>query len=157
MTRIALRSAQIDDLPALNHVVEAAFMTWDLPERVKRLSLQSYLYDEMDLQHLQLELAERNGQVVGVAAWEEAAGNDCPQGARGLLLHGLYVLPEEAGRGIGRRLLEAARAAAAEAGLDGVVIKAQTDAVSFFEHLGLQALAIEDIARHYAKRFWLAV
>ena len=157
MSDIVLRHAGSEDLSALNRVVQAAFMTWDLPERVKRLSLPSYLYDEMDLQHLQLTLAERNGRVVGVAAWEPAAPRDCPGDTRGLLLHGLYVHPEEGGRGIGRELLAAAQAATAAAGMDGVLVKAQTDAVGFFERLGLQALPVEDTARHYARRFWLPV
>jgi len=157
MSDITLRKAGSEDLPALNRVVQAAFMTWDLPERVKRLSLSSYLYDEMDLQYLELMLAERAGRVVGVAAWEQATQRDCPGDARGLLLHGLYVHPEEAGRGIGRELLAAAQDAAAAAGMDGVLVKAQTDAVGFFERLGLQALPVEDTARHYASRFWLPV
>ena len=155
MSEFTLRHAGSADLPALNQVVQAAFMTWHLPERVKRLSLPSYLYDDMDLQHLQLMLAERAGRVVGVAAWEPAAPQDCPGSTPGLLLHGLYVHPEEGRRGVGRELLHAARAAAAAAGLGGVLVKAQADAVGFFERLGLQALPVEDTARHYARRFWL--
>ncbi len=40
-------------LDAINHVIEAAVMIWDLPERVKRLSLSSYYYTEQDLNHYQ--------------------------------------------------------------------------------------------------------
>jgi putative acetyltransferase len=71
-------------------------------------------------------------------------------------LHGLYVHPEEGGRGVGRALLHAAQAAATAAGMHGVLVKAQTDSVGFFERLGLEALPVEDAARHYARRFWLS-
>jgi N-acetylglutamate synthase-like GNAT family acetyltransferase len=154
---VTLRQAAPDDLPALNRVVEASFMTWELPERVKRLSLPSYLYNEMDLRHLQIMLAERDAAVVGVAAWEPAGAVDCPAGSHGLLLHGLYVDPGDMHAGIGTRLLEAAREAASLQGFDGILVKAQSDSVGFFERLGLQVLPVEDSARHYAKRFWLPV
>ena len=152
--QVTLRQAGPDDLPAINRVIEAAFMTWDLPERVKRLSLPSYRYDEMDLRHLQLMLAERDGEVLGVAAWEPAEAADCPPGRRGLLLHGLYVDPERMRRGLGARLLQAARGAAAAQGYDGVLVKAQAASVGFFERQGAQSLSVEDAARHYARRFW---
>ena len=157
MSDIVLRVAGVDDLGAINRVVEAAFMTWNLPERVKRLSLPHYRYDEMDLRHLDLVLAELDAEVVGVAAWEAANPADCPSGSAGLLLHGLYVLPTRMGRGIGTRLLGAARAAAQRQGYAGVLVKAQADAVGFFKRAGLQALPIEDAARHYAARLWCAV
>ena len=70
---ISLRPATLDDLPAINRVIEAAVMTWDLPERVKRLSLPSYRYDAFDFDHLQMVVAEdATGQPVGLASWEAA-------------------------------------------------------------------------------------
>ena len=44
-----LRPAAPDDLEEVNQVIEAAVMTWDLTERVKRLSLPSYRYNAHDL------------------------------------------------------------------------------------------------------------
>jgi predicted N-acetyltransferase YhbS len=157
MTSATLRPATADDLAAINAVVEAAFMTWQLPERVKRLSLPSYRYDAFDLQHLTLTLAERDGEVLGVAAWEPADPADCPGQQRGLLLHGLYVHPEHMRMGIGRELLQAARRSAREQGFNGVLVKAQSDAEGFFLHQGLQALPVDNPSRDYAKRFWLAI
>lgn len=154
---VTLRPATADDLPAINAVVEAAFMTWQLPERVKRLSLSSYRYDLFDLQHLSVTLAECDGVPAGVAAWEPADPADCPARQRGLLLHGLYVDPGHMGEGIGSRLLEAALCSAREQGFDGVLVKAQSDAEGYFRHRGMQALAVEDAARNYAKRYWMAV
>ncbi len=42
-TDIDIRLAGHADLEAINRVIEVAVMTWDLPDRVKRLSLPAYL------------------------------------------------------------------------------------------------------------------
>lgn len=157
MDTIAIRPAAPADLPAINHVIEAAVMTWDLPDRVKRLSLPSYRYDELDFQHLTMTVAANaDGRVVGVAAWEAAEARDCPPGKRGLLLHGLYVDPAAQRAGIGSALLDMAAEAARATGVDGVLVKAQADAVPFFSARGLTALPVEDPTRHYQHRYWLA-
>jgi len=155
-TAFRLRQAQASDLPALNGVIERAIATWQLPERVKRLSLPSCRYHVHDLDHLHLLVAEdANHALVGVAAWEPAKPRDLPAGKNGLLLHGLYVDPGHQHRGVGSKLLEAAAAAARLQGLNGVLVRAQPDANGFFEARGLQLLPVEDAARHYPHRFWL--
>ena len=153
---INLRPASKADLAAINRVIERAVQTWDLPERVKRLALPTYHYNEHDLDHLHLVVAEDSAAVViGVAAWEDAAARDCPQGQRGLLLHGLYVDPDRQHRGTGTRLLSAAAAASREQGYDGLLVKAQAGAEGFFRSRGLQQLAVTDANRDYPNRFWL--
>ncbi len=157
-SQITLRTANINDLVAINQVIERAVKTWKLPERVIRLAMSTYLYTEQDLQHLHIELAENStAGVIGVAAWEEAAARDCPQGKRGLLLHGLYVEPDWQRSGTGSSLLSAAAAAARENGSDGLLVKAQTDAEDFFRARGLQQLAVANEAWDYPRRFWLNV
>lgn len=152
---LTLRPARRTDLDALNAVVEAAVMTWKLPERVKRLSLPSYRYDLHDLDHLGVVLAEdAEGRVLGLAAWEPADPRDAPAGRRALLLHGLYVHPRAQGRGVGTRLLQAAEEAVRTLGLDGLLVKAQADAEGFFRARGLERLAVEDPERDYARRYW---
>jgi N-acetylglutamate synthase-like GNAT family acetyltransferase len=155
-SRINLRPADKADLGPINRVIERAVQTWNLPERVKRLALPTYLYTEHDLNHLHIVLAEDSAaSVIGVAAWEDAAARDCPQGRRGLLLHGLYVDPDRQHRGTGTRLLTAAVAAAREQGYDGLLVKAQADAEGFFRSRGLHQLAVADANRDYPNRFWL--
>lgn len=150
-----LRQASAADLPAINRVIEAAVMGWKLAERVKRLSLPSYRYQPLDLDHLQLWLVEDpDGQVLGVAGWQQADPQDTPESSSGLLLHGLYVHPAHQGQGIGGQLLAAAEQAARRQGLQGLLVKAQQDAVGFFAARGMQPLPVEDPARHYANRLW---
>ena len=158
MAAVHLRKAEEADLAALNAVIERAVVTWNLPERVKRLSLATYRYQPQDLAHLHLVVAEDAGEaIVGVAAWEPAAARDLPAGKHALLLHGLYVDPAHARRGIGSRLLEAALEAACEQGFDGLLVKAQSDATTFFAARGMEPLPVADAARDYPHRFWKAV
>ena len=156
-TAVHVRPATVDDLPAANAIIERAVMTWQLAERVKRLSLPSYRYHAHDFVHLQLVVAvDAHGTMLGVAAWDDADARDTPAGQRGLLLHGLYVDPAHQRAGVGARLLDAAAGAARTGGYDGVLVKAQADANGFFAARGLTRLEVVDALRDYPHRFWLA-
>lgn len=158
MAAVRLRPATPADLTAINAVIERAVMTWQLPERVKRLAMPSCRYKPHDLEHLKLVVAENGGHgVIGVAAWEPANARDLPAGQTGLLLHGLYVDPDHQRHGIGRQLLAAAVDAARDQGNDGVLIKAQADAEPFFLAQGLQRIESIDPARDYPHRYWAKV
>jgi GNAT superfamily N-acetyltransferase len=152
---ILLRAGAFTDLDAVNRVVDAAVMSWDLPDRVKRLSLPTYRYHAQDLEHLDLMLAEdpREG-VVGAAAWESADPADAPEGRRALLLHGLYILPSCQRRGIGRALLSAAEETVDAAGFCGLLVRAQPSAAGFFAAHGFRHLQVRDPRRDYPHRFW---
>ena len=151
-----LRTAGAADLDPINALIGRAVMTWALPERVKRLALPSYHYGAHDLEHLTILVAEdAPAGLVGVAAWEPAAERDCPQGRRGLLLHGLYVDPDRQGQGVGSRLLSGAAEGARAQGYDGLLVKAQNDAQGFFQARGLERLLVRDPDQDYANRFWL--
>ena len=138
MTASTVRRAVSADLDAINRVIERAIMGWRLAERVKRLSLPLYRYDQHDFDALELHVALA----------------DLPAGRTGLLLHGLYVDPEAQHQGIGSRLLNAAEETARRQGLDGVLIKAQRDAEPFFLAAGWQRLAVDETGRHYPHRLW---
>jgi N-acetylglutamate synthase-like GNAT family acetyltransferase len=152
-----LRTGQKADLPDINGVIERAVMAWRLPERVKRLSLPLYRYGALDLDHLDVRVADTGDGIAGVAAWEPADPADVPEGSSGLLLHGLYVDPARQGEGHGTRLLEACLGQARELGLDGVLVRAQADAEAFFRARGLERLPVHDASRDYALRYWQRV
>lgn len=155
MAAVHLRPATSVDLVAINAVIECAVMTWQLPERVKRLALPTYRYHPYDLEHLKIVVAEYTEQgVIGVAAWEPANPRDQQAGQTGLLLHGLYVDPSWQSAGVGTRLLDAAIATAREHGFDGLLVKAQPEAAEFFLARGLERLARTDPERDYPHRFW---
>ena len=152
---IHVRPAIAEDIDDINLVIEAAVMTWNLPERVKRLSLSSYRYTEMDLKHLDMVIAEDEGKhIIGVAAWEQADSRDIPSGESALLLHGVYVDPAKHHQDVGSRLFHAAEQAVLDHSYSGLLVKAQEDAVGFFQAQGMSQLPVEDAARHYANRFW---
>lgn len=154
---VSIRAATTADLGAINHVVEHAVMTWDLPERVKRLSLPVYRYTEADLAASEIVVAIAAQDIAGVAAWEPADSADVPDSRGALLLHGLYVEPRLHGQGIGAQLLQAAETAARAGGMAGVVVKAQRDAIGFFKARGYRALEVTDAGRDYAHRLWKAL
>jgi GNAT superfamily N-acetyltransferase len=158
MAAIRLRPATSADLAAINAVIERAVMTWQLPERVKRLALPTYRYHPHDLEHLNIVVAENNELgIIGVAAWEPANPRDLPPGQTGLLLHGLYIDPVRQRQGIGGQLLDSAMRVASAQDFDGLLVKAQPGAERFFLACGLEPLPVTDAERDYPHRFWKAV
>jgi N-acetylglutamate synthase-like GNAT family acetyltransferase len=150
---IRLRKASLDDLDDINHVIEAGVMIWDLPARVKRLSLASYTYDAIDLQHLQIYIAEADRQCVAVIALDpEHITID-----NNLLIHGIYVHPEKQGKGIGKFLIEAVENIARTLSASGLLVKAQKDAVGFFTATGMVKLPAHNKKRDYPLRYWKSV
>jgi GNAT superfamily N-acetyltransferase len=151
-----IRTANVSDLPALNRIIEGCVMDWNLPERVKRLSLDSYRYREHDLDHLELFLAQDDdGIPLGVAAWEPAEACDLPAGASGLLLHGLYVDRQQQRQGTGGALVRYLLAQLRARGIDGLLVKAQVDAVGFFQKAGFAHRTVVDERRDYPHRYWI--
>lgn len=154
---ITLRTATLTDLNEINSVIASAVMSWQLSERVKRLSLSSHQYCEIDFRHLQFVVAQTGktsqAKIVGVAAWEEAEPLNSPQNTRALLLHGIYVDAKYHHQGIGQALFARAQQAAIEQHYDGLLVKSQTDASEFFIAQGMQTLPQEN-DRQYNNRFW---
>ena len=152
---IILRPAIEADLDTINRVVEAGVMTWQLPERVKRLALPGYRYTLVDIEHLDICVAEDDTRrIIGVAAWETADSSDTPTGKTGLLLHGIYVNPAFHRHGIGRRLFKAAEEAVRAHGYDGLLTRARQEANDFFMAQEMNPLPVDRPSHQYANRFW---
>ena len=150
-----IRAAQEPDLLSINAIIDSCVMEWDLPERVKRLSLSSYRYSSCDLAHFEIVLAEvLGGEIAGVAAWQPAAARDLPADKTGMLLHGLYVAPRYQHRGIGSLLVNAALNAVQAHGMEGLLVKAQTGAIGFFQSREFAKLPIQNAERDYPHRWW---
>ena len=148
-----LRPARVWDHLLINHVIEQAVMGWDLPERVKQLSVSSYYYHEYDFEHFRIHVAEIGNEIVGVVAWEMQPIS-IQKNKKALLLHGLFVDPRHQRTGIGRQLFELAVKAAQQENCDGVLVRAQKDAEDFFHRIGMRRLDVIDDRRDYALRYW---
>ncbi len=148
-----IRSANQADLVAINQVIHAAVMGWKLPERVKQLSVTSHYYNEIDLKYLDIIVAEENDTILAVAALENEINISLPE-RDAILLHGIYVLPEQQGTGLGRKLFREIETMAHSKQADAIVVKAQKDAEGFFRAMGLKKLDVIDSRRDYESRYW---
>lgn len=152
---VALRPADPGDLDQINAVIARAIDTWPVSARIRRASVPLYRYHATDFQYLDMIVAvDADGRIVGVAAWEPAERQDLPGKQNGLLLHGIYVDPDWHHRGIGSRLLDRAVDAARQQHYDGVLVKAQAQAITFFRARGLRTIPVADAARDYPHRLW---
>lgn len=75
-------------------------------------------------------VAEEDGVVVGFGELGPAAGE----------IQGLYVSPDVAGRGVGRKLLRTLEERARACGLESLRLTASLNAVSFYERAGFEAV-----------------
>lgn len=141
------------DLDTVNAVVTQAMLSWDLPARVRRLALPSLIYSSLDLEHMHIAIVDEiDGSGVGIAAWEEADQHDAPNGARAVLLHGLYVLPARQRQGTGTSLLERVEDWAVECDFDAIVLRAWRESELFFRARGFSSLNNEMAAQRYPVR-----
>lgn len=148
------RQANNADLDAINQLIGSAIGTWNLADRVKRISLPLYCYDEQDLADLQILVVETQDlRIAGISALEQTETTDS-EGRSISLLHGLYVDPDFHRKGVGTALLEAIEILAHSNGADSLLVKARPEAVSFFEHRGFEKLAVKDNSREYPYQLW---
>jgi N-acetylglutamate synthase-like GNAT family acetyltransferase len=151
---VSIREGRSEDLDQMNRVVEHAVMSWQLPDRVKRLAIPSYRYHDYDMSNMTFFLAEdASNQVRGLAALEQIIAPGASD-ARAMLLHGLYVDPECHGQGVGKQLLACAEIFAHDQGFTGMLVKAQPEAASFFVKKGYEELEVEDMRKDYQHRLW---
>lgn len=149
---VHIRQAAISDLPDINRLVESAVMNWEMPERVKRLSLPSYQYDDQDFLHMKIYIAENDEQkLVGVYALSDAAIDNKSQSA--CLLHGIYVLPDFQRQGIGEALFADAEDHLKKTGGNRLLVKAQAGAIGFFQAQGMTERPVKNNVRDYPYLF----
>lgn len=128
-----VQKASEKDLEEFNRVITDAVMQWDLPDRVKRLSLSSFHYDVHDLQHMDIYVAKDDEQtIIGVIACEMT---DLPSE---ILLHGIFVRPNDQRKGVGKLLLETVEQNLPSSMIRTIVVKPQKGAQSFFRALGFE-------------------
>jgi len=151
---ITLSAVTKADIDKVNQIIESAIRCWNLPERVKRLSIPSYLYNEWDLQQFDIVVAKQSDTIIGVASWQQASNKDTPKQQNGLLLHGLYVQPEFQNKTAGKQLLHAAEASARDKGLNGLLVKAHKDATTFFIKNNFEAVKSAHAPNQYTYLFW---
>jgi len=147
-----IRLANSNDLDVINQIITTAVMSWTLPERVKRLSLTSYHYKDVDLQFLQIYVVSMKNTPIAVLALDNEL-IQLSNNRNALLIHGLYVDTYQQGRGIGRYLITFSEQQAKLKNANALLVKAQKDAESFFLRMGMQKLQVEDESRDYQARY----
>jgi GNAT superfamily N-acetyltransferase len=147
----AIADARASDLPEINRIISRAVMGWPLPQRVKRLALPMLQYDAIDFEHYAGLVCTRE-TVIGCGLWLNEPLSFGSQYCGGLL-HGLYVDPVAQGQGVGRKLLQEVFLRAANAGLDGIVVKAERVSQGFFERSGMELLP-QLTPGDYPYRYW---
>jgi GNAT superfamily N-acetyltransferase len=152
---IRLRDLDLPDLDDVNRVITAAIETWDIAPRARRLALPVYLYRADDFAHLTAIGASLDDELIGLVALEPADRRQVPEGRAAMLVHGLYVMPDQHGIGVGTRLIDAAVTASRERGLGGLLVRAERNAAGFFEKVGFSPLPVRDRQRDYPHRLWL--
>lgn len=130
-----VRKATEKDLEELNNVISGAVMQWNLPERVKRLSLSSFHYDALDLQHMDIQLATDDEQIiVGVVACEMTDSSN------EILLHGIFVRLNKQRKGVGKLLLKCVEKDLSSSMINKLLVKPQKEAMSFFRAMGFERI-----------------
>jgi N-acetylglutamate synthase-like GNAT family acetyltransferase len=157
MVDISVRPASGEDLTTINQIIKDCVYSWNLSDRVKRLTLQSYHYDILDLDHLDIFVAaNKDDDILGIAALESANSSDLPANLTGLLLHGLYVAPDHQKKQVGKILIDHSLEHVKQQQMLGLLVKAQPDANSYFEKQGFERLPVDNISKDYPHRWWKA-
>lgn len=138
-----LQAAGEKDLEELNAVISDAIMQWDLPERVKRLSLPSFHYDVLDLQHMDIQIVRNSQQaIVGVIATETTDLLDT------ILLHGVFVSTKVQRKGVGKFLLKTVEQQLLSLKVKNLLVKPQKGALNFFHKMGFESIKSEGRIRY---------
>ncbi|MGH6915344.1 MAG: GNAT family N-acetyltransferase [Geminicoccales bacterium] len=132
---LAIRPARKADLDALGALQEASILAlgraaYDEP-RLLAWARVGTAYRHRLLEEATVLVAECEGRIVGVGGWSP----DGLEPAQAWIRY-LFVHPEMARRGIGRRLVTAAESLARSAGRVELVVWSSVNAVAFYAALG---------------------
>jgi GNAT superfamily N-acetyltransferase len=128
-------------------------MAWPLSERLRRLSLPLLIYSETDWQYYEFLVMRDGSTVAAMSAWDSHTRLSTQYGSAALL-HGLYVAPDWQGQSIGWQLVQAVAKKARALPVDGLLIKAERVAASYFKQRGMLAVAATG-RQDYPYQFWL--
>lgn len=155
---VTVRPACADELEVVNDLVTRAVLGWPVSGRLKRLALPLLRYDAVDASGMEMLLAERSGEAVGVAVWDAVHRWTGPAGEAGALLHGLYVRPGAQGVGIGMLLQRRVAERAGRLGFDGLLVKSERVSVGYFERCGYRRVTAPGaFGLNYPYLFWMSL
>lgn len=125
---LILRAARVDELGALTELCLRSKAVWGYDRAFMEACRDELTLTQEDLRETKLQVAERDGAVVGVAqvSVESATAH----------LEKLFVEPGQLRGGAGRTLFAWAKTAAIECGATHLVIEADPDAAPFYRRMG---------------------
>ncbi len=156
---VAFVRASVEDLHRVRAVIAAAISAWPTTERLRRNALNVLTYDAVDLADTHIVLAQKDGAALGIAAWRDHSWMADPAGTQSALLHGLYVDHTCQRSGLGGCLQRYVASAVVDAGGQGLHVRAERFAASYFERCGYQHLAgaeLVGVTGAYPHRYWIA-
>ncbi len=138
-----IRPATVDDVPALHRLVRdlAAYERQSDAVTATSHDLQAALFPDHGDPAVHADVAEVDGEVVGLAVWFLTFSTWT--GRHGIWLEDLFVEPEHRGAGLGRMLLEGLAARAVERGytrVEWTVLDWNAPAIRFYRSLGAEPL-----------------
>lgn len=125
---LTLRAARADELEALTYLCLRSKAVWGYDRTFMDACRDELTLTQEDLRTTRLQVAERDGRVIGVA-------QVVAEGATAYL-EKLFVEPGQMRVGAGRTLFEWARAAAAELRATHLTIVADPGAAPFYRRMG---------------------
>ena len=152
---IPVRIVTAAELPRVNLVITSAVNSWNLTDRLKRLSLPLLHYDAIDLDHFEIILYARDDWPIAVAAWQPGASYFDLCGTRSTLLHGLFVRPHRQNLGIGKEMQDVVLKRAGDLGYEGLFVKSHRLSAEYFAKHGY--VRRPDPVSDYPYQFWKAI
>ncbi|WP_434361073.1 GNAT family N-acetyltransferase [Parasalinivibrio latis] len=124
-----LEPAMEADIDSINEVILAAKRHWGYSEELIAMWLQDMLVDPMRMRTSQFWVMRTNQSIVGVVS---LSGTDTPEAE----LDDLWVLPDQMGMGLGRKMMEFVVAYMRQSGITRLKIVAEPNAEGFYRKMG---------------------